>query len=321
MKYQLAYHSLAGGRATNQDRIVCVERDSAVLLVLADGLGGHAGGALAAETLTQTAQHAFESIRQKVITKPSAFLALTILQAHKAIVARGQAMNPPISPRTTCVLCLIQNGYAYWAHVGDSRLYHFRDGHVLRRTLDHTLTEQMHLDGVLSEEEMKRHPEKARLLKALGGPHIPSISLGDETLLYPGDTLLLCTDGVWEALSAPQLSGFLKQESLEEGTEEMLFAAENLMKQKADNLSAIAFRWTDSVSATRPLQPEALHEASHKTLIEDVRIQTAEKKVRAKTKPPTPPPPAPSAAGKREKKSLEATIDELEEFLSRFEKH
>jgi PPM family protein phosphatase len=102
VKYQLAYHSLAGGRATNQDRVVCAERDNAVLMVLADGLGGHEGGALAAEILTQTALHAFEAVRQPVITKPSAFLALTIMQAHKTIFARGHAQVPPISPRTTC---------------------------------------------------------------------------------------------------------------------------------------------------------------------------------------------------------------------------
>jgi len=314
MKYQLAYHSIAGGRATNQDRVACVERDNAVLLILADGLGGHAGGALAAEILTQTAQHAFESIRQSAITKPSAFLALTIMQAHKAIVARGQSMNPPISPRTTCVLCLIQNGYAYWAHVGDSRLYHFRDDQVLTRTLDHTLTEQMHIDGVLSEEEMKRHPEKARLLKALGGPHIPNVTLGEETRLQTGDVLLLCTDGVWEALSAPQLARLLKRDSLEEGTEEILLAAENMMKKRADNLSAVAFRWTDTVTSAKPLQPKGMREADHKTLIEDVRVHAAEKQARQEiaSNPDSPKP------GK--KKSLEASIDELEEFLSRFEK-
>lgn len=313
MKYQLAHHSLAGGRATNQDRIVCVEGDNATLLVLADGLGGHEGGALAAELLTMTAQRAFESIRQPFITKPSAFLALTIMQAHKAIVARGEAMIPPISPRTTCVLCLIQNGYAYWAHVGDSRLYHFRDGHVLRRTLDHTLTEQMHVDGVLSEEEMTRHPDKARLLKAVGGPRPPSISLGEETPLQPGDVLLLCTDGVWEALSGPELAGFLKLGSLEEGVEEMLFAVENRMKQKADNLSAIALRWEDAVTTSPALQPKGLRETDHKTLIEDMRIHTAEKKVQANTKA--------KAKTDDPKTLLEATIDELEQFLARFEKH
>lgn len=312
MKYQLASHSLAGGRATNQDRIVSAERDNAVLLVLADGLGGHEGGALAAEILTQTAQHAFEAVRQKTITKPSAFLALTIMQAHKAIFARGQAQEPPISPRTTCVLCLVQNGYAYWAHVGDSRLYHFRNGQVLSRTLDHTVTEQLHLDGLLSEEEMNRHPEKARLLKAVGGPNTPAVSLGEETPLQRGDVLLLCTDGLWEAFSAETLLGYLKYPSLDEGVEEMLLAAEQRMKERADNLSAICLRWQDGVPDTLPLQTAPMKkEASHKNLLEDARIQTAEKKLRQRT---------PLDIKTDARKTLENTIDELEAFLARFEK-
>jgi len=311
MKYQLAYHSLAGGRATNQDRVVCTERDNAVLMVLADGLGGHEGGALAAEILTQTALHAFEAVRQPVITKPSAFLALTIMQAHKAIYARGQAQVPPIPPRTTCVLCLVQNGYAYWAHVGDSRLYHFRNGQALTRTLDHTVTEQMHLDGLLSEEEMKRHPDKARLLKAVGGPRAPSISLGQETALHRDDILLLCTDGLWEALTADELFGFLNYPTLDEGVEEMLLAAEKRMKQRADNLSAISLRWLDNVTSSLPIQSQAMQETDHKTLLEDAHIRNAEQKLRAH--------------GTRDiqdntRKTLENTIDELEAFLANFEK-
>jgi len=311
MKYQLAYHSLAGGRATNQDRVVCAERDNAVLMVLADGLGGHEGGALAAEILTQTALRAFEAVRQPVITKPSAFLALTIMQAHKAIYARGQAQVPPISPRTTCVLCLVQNGYAYWAHVGDSRLYHFRNGQALTRTLDHTVTEQMHIDGLLSEEEMTRHPEKARLLNAVGGTHAPSVSLGEETVLQRNDTLLLCTDGLWEALSADELYGFLKYATLDEGIEEMLLAAENRMKQRADNLSAICLRWQDNVTSALPIQSQVMKETSHKTLVEDARIRNAEKKLRGR---------GTKEVQDNTRKTLENTIDELEAFLAHFEK-
>ena len=312
MKYQLASHSLAGGRATNQDRIVCAERDNAMLLVLADGLGGHEGGALAAEILTQSAQYAFEAVRQPAITKPSAFLALTIMQAHKAVYARGQAQVPPITPRTTCVLCLVQNGYAYWAHVGDSRLYHFRNGQVLTRTHDHTVTEQLRLDGLLSEEEMKRHPEKARLLKAVGGPHTPAVTLGEETVLQRGDSLLLCTDGLWEALSAEALFGYLKYPSLDEGVEEMLLAAEHHMKERADNLSAIGLRWQDGVPDSLPLQTSAMKkETSHKNLLEDARIHNAGMKLRQQ------PPADPKDVAR---KTLENTIDELESFLARFEK-
>jgi serine/threonine protein phosphatase PrpC len=323
MKYQLAYHSLAGGRATNQDRVVAVERDNAVLMVLADGLGGHAGGAMAAEILTRTAQHAFEAIRQPLITKPSAFLALTIMNAHKAIVAHGEAQNPPISPRTTCVLCLVQNGYAYWAHVGDSRLYHFRHGQVLLRTRDDTYTEQLHRNGLLSEEEMKQHPEKAKLLMAVGGSRPPSITLGDETPLATGDHLLLCTDGVWEALPDPELASFLKLSSLEEGIEEMLLSAEQRMKHKADNLTAIGLRWNDVLTTARPLQPQGGGITDHKTLIDDVRLHEAEKKLRAPPRPAQKPvqKPAQKPEAGNAKQSLEATIDELEAFLSKFEKH
>ncbi len=309
MKYQLAYHSLAGGRATNQDRVVCAERDNAVLMVLADGLGGHEGGALAAEILTQTAMRAFEAVRQPVITKPSAFLALTIMQAHKAIFARGQAQEPPISPRTTCVLCLVQNGYAYWAHVGDSRLYHFRNGRALIRTLDHTVTEQMHIDGLLSEEDMKRHPDKARLLKAVGGPHTPGVSLGEETVLQRNDSLLLCTDGLWEAFSADELYSFLKYTTLDEAIEEMLLAAERRMKQRADNLSAICLRWQDNVTSALPIQARSIPETSHKALVEDARIRNAEKKLRGTKE-----------VQDSTRKTLENTIDELEAFLAHFEK-
>ena len=311
MKYQLASYSIAGGRATNQDRIVCAERDNAVLLVLADGLGGHAGGAIAAEILTQTAQYAFEAVRQPLITKPSAFLALTIMQAHKAILAQGQMRTPPITPRTTCVLCLVQNGYAYWAHVGDSRLYHFRNGQVLSRTLDHTVTEQLHLGGLLSEEEMKRHPEKARLLKAVGGPNTPAVSLGAETALQRDDVLLLCTDGLWEAMEASALYSFLTAPSLDEGVEEMLISAEKRMKERADNLSAICLRWQESVTGTSPLQTTGMKEASHKTLIDDARIRASGKKLRT---------PIAHAPPVDARKTLEKTIDELEAFLANFEK-
>ena len=312
MKYQLASYSLAGGRATNQDRIVCAERDNAVLLVLADGLGGHTGGALAAEILTQTAQHAFEAVRQPVITKPSAFLALTIMQAHKAIYAHGQVRTPPISPRTTCVLCLVQNGYAYWAHVGDSRLYHFRGGQVLSRTHDHTVTEQLRLGGLLSEEEMKRHPEKARLLKAVGGPHTPAVSLGEETALQRGDVLLLCSDGLWEAMEASALFSFLKYPALDEGVEEMLLTAEKRMKERADNLSAICLRWQEGVTGALPLQTTTMKkETNHKNLLEDARIRTAGMKLRKR---------AAKDIKADARKTLENTIDELEAFLARFEK-
>jgi len=279
-------------------------------MVLADGLGGHDGGALAAATLTQSVVRAFESVKQPLITKPSAFLALAIMQAHKAILMNGRAHIPPILPRTTCVLCLVQRGYAYWAHVGDSRLYHFRNQELVQRTLDHSTTEQMHLDGLLSEEEMQMHPEKGHLLKCVGGLRKPTISLGNETALTRGDTLLLCSDGLWQAFSPEELAHFLAFKSLDEGVEEMLLAAEKKMKKACDNLSAIALRWEDGMTKDMPLQSEKMKETSHDVLWSNAQRKSIEHKLRSRQTGATP---------NDKRKLLEATIKELEDFVKQFE--
>ncbi len=315
MKFQLTQHSLTGSRPTNQDRVAVTERDKAVLMVLADGLGGHEGGALAAEMLTQTLVRAFRAVKQPAITKPSAFLALAIMHAHKNILAMGASHQPPITPRTTCVVCLVQNGYAYWAHVGDSRLYHFRNGAVVQRTLDHSTTEQLRLDGLLSEDEMRGHPEKGHLLKCVGGPRKPIISLGEETPLFRGDTLLLCSDGLWQAYTHEQLTRYLEHPSLEVGVEEMLLAAESKMKKDCDNLSAICLRWQDGVTSSPPVQPVSQKETSQQLMWDDAWMKNAEHRLQRR-KPPN---PGAHKPGGNQKESLEATIEELEEYVRQFE--
>src|SRR5204863_8266096 len=125
MKYQAAQLSTSGGRRANEDRVSIAERGNSVLLVIADGLGGHSGGELAAQTVVETIIRLYQAVRQPRFTDPLAFLALTMLKAHHSVQARAKAHIPPLEARTTCVLCLVQEGYAYWAHIGDSRLYHF----------------------------------------------------------------------------------------------------------------------------------------------------------------------------------------------------
>ena len=237
MKYQVTQYSLRGARQHNEDRMGIAERDNAVMLAVADGLGGHRGGAVAAEILVQVLLHSFQSVRQPVIQRPSVFLALSILQAHHAIVTRGQTSPTAIEPRTTCVACIVQNGYAYWAHVGDSRLYLFRQNRFLLRTQDHTTIEELHQGGLLTEAEMLEHPQKSHLLNCLGGPHKPTVSVGEETLLQPGDTLLLCSDGLWEAFTPEEIAHYLKASALDAAVEEMLVAAVKKRQRGSDNVN------------------------------------------------------------------------------------
>ena len=322
MKYTLGEHTLRGSRRINQDRIAFAERDNAVLMVLADGLGGHARGELASELLTQTIIQQFTSIRQTLIEQPSAFLALSILHAHKMIKAMGEAHRPPINPRTTCVVCLVQNGYAYWAHVGDSRLYLFRNGELVERTQDDTMIERMRREGVLTEEEMLTHPDKSRLLKCVGGPKEPSVSLGQETLLNPDDVILLCTDGLWEALPQETIIGYLRRGDLGDAVVDLLLAAESERGGSSDNISAIALRWDDAISKELPLQTEnvplvdqaGLERNARQTLRHNERTIT-----QPKTAPPPPPPPAPRKNSKPQ--SLDDSVQSLEQELQELESY
>ena len=315
MKYELAHYSLQGARRSNQDRVAVAERENAVLMVVADGLGGHKGGAIAAELMTQWAVRAFRNIKQPVISQPSAFLAFTILQAHDQITAYGQEQHPPIKPRTTCVLSLVQNGYAYWAHVGDSRLYHYRENRLLKRTVDHSTIERLHQSGVISEDEMLTHPQKSAILKCVGGPKPPTISLGKEAVLHTGDALLLCSDGVWDAFSPEELSVYLQRQALDESIEELLHDAEAKMQDACDNISAICFRWEDDVTDSPPLQSKLDATVDWQTLWEKANKKAITQKAR---KPATrAPQPSPKNVEKKtDKKEIKSTIAELENYLA-----
>lgn len=317
MKYQIAEYSVRGSRQVNQDCIGFAERGNSVLLVLADGLGGHVGGELASELLVQAVIHAYQSIKQPMITQPSAFLALAVLHAHRAIDAMGKAQTPPIQPRTTCVLCLVQDGYAYWAHVGDSRLYLFRNNEVIRRTKDHTIIEKLRQEGVLSEKDMLEHPEKNRLLKCVGGPREPTVTLGEETTLMPGDILLLCTDGLWESLDTSEIQQYLGRADLEDAVVDMLLAAETKMGKSSDNITATCLRWQDELTDKPPLQSNTTAEVNHEALWSIA----AKKKVSTSPAAPstaTKQKPKATTRGKKPETSLEKEIENLQDFLDEF---
>lgn len=257
MKYTCAQGSRQGGRAHNEDRVAIGERETAVLMVLGDGLGGHKGGALASATLCQLAVRAFRAVRSPRIADPSNFLALVMFQAHQALKGLGKRLDPPIEPRTTGVLCLVQEGCAYWAHIGDSRLYHLRNDRIVVRTHDDTTVETFRERGILDETESLAHPDKSRLLACLGGREDPTIHMSAETPLRTGDTLLLCSDGVWEAMAESEIARALHHPVLENGLTDLLLAAENRRQKAADNISAASLRWQDSTGRPAGLAPQA----------------------------------------------------------------
>ncbi len=200
MRVEHAQISLLGARETNQDRVSVVVSDQAALLIACDGMGGHAEGeraavlaqALLTERFNQTPQPLFD---------PLGFLHLVLGAAHQKVVATGVGMPLETRPRATCALCLVQQRSAYWAHVGDSRIYHLRGGRVVTRTRDHSHVEVLVREGVISPDQLQTHPMRNFVESCLGGEAlVPEMSLSRRQPLQSGDVLLVCTDGLWANL-------------------------------------------------------------------------------------------------------------------------
>lgn len=250
MKYQLAKTSRLGNRVVNEDRIGVAESGQATLLVLADGMGGYRGGQLASKTLVNSMLAQFKQGKFPV-PDPAAFLKVLIADAHLAVIRAGSEQYPPIEPRTTCVVCLLQDGDACWAHVGDSRLYLFRDGSTLSRTVDHSKIEELRRKRKLSEQELQKHPQRHLVTRCIGYQQIPPIpAISDNISLEKDDVVLLCSDGLWGPLDERMISENLLQHTLAQAVDRLAYQAEFRSYPEADNISLIALRWISADSAS-----------------------------------------------------------------------
>ena len=236
--------SLLGGRAENQDRVAVVVAEHAALLFVADGMGGYANGARAAELTRQIVLDAFRRAPQPLFD-PMGFLHLVLGRAHEEVVNLGVSLPIDQRPRATCAMCLVQQGASWWAHVGDSRIYHVRGGAVVGRSRDHSHVEGLLREGLITAEQAQAHPMRNYVECCLGGiPILPDMAIARRQGLEPGDALLVCSDGLWSAIQDTELAAALGL-----GTplrETVLELARHAVKRggaASDNTSAAALRW------------------------------------------------------------------------------
>ena len=246
MKFTIYQNSRQGPRPYNQDRLAYSYSKDSLLLVLADGMGGHRHGEVAAQLAIKTITDAFQRLAKPLLNSPAKFLTDHIQQVHDMIENVTQSENLVESPRTTVVVAIIQRGYLYCAHVGDSRLYHFRGDHLLYRTEDHSIVQSLYNKGMITKEEMATHPYRNKIYNCVGGEAAPQIDLSDRIELEEGDTILLCTDGLWGCLTDKEMKDILNQNyDVTEATKALMDAAENAADEHGDNLSSIAVQWGD----------------------------------------------------------------------------
>ena len=239
MQTETSVVSRIGNRDSNQDRAAVRTRAGATLLVVADGMGGHADGAAAAETAVAAVEHAFTGRGD-----PREFLVRALQQAHEDAVALGAGIALELRPRTTCVAAVVSDGRAWWAHVGDSRAYLLRGGGTETRTRDHSHVEALLRAGEISEAESRRHPLRNLVERCIGGEPEPiDVDVHGPVSLQPDDVLLLCSDGFWDGLDARKAAPRLvAAASLEAELGELADHACTAAAPYADNATAAALR-------------------------------------------------------------------------------
>lgn len=246
MKFTIYQESRPGKRANNEDRLAhCYSRD-ALLMVVADGMGGHYYGEIAAQIAVQVVIESFQREATPEISDPFLFLQKSMNNAHRAIIDFTDAHHLKDSPRTTCVACIIQHNIAFWAHAGDSRLYLMRGGKVLTHTRDHSRVQLLKDQGVINAAQAAVHPDRNKVYSCLGGRLTPEIEFSRKTPLESGDVLALCTDGLWGVMPGEMMAVALKSENLMQAVPMLLGQADIRGGPNADNLSILVVRWEDS---------------------------------------------------------------------------
>lgn len=245
MKFTIYQSSRQGPRAYNQDRLAYSYSKDALLMVLADGMGGHRHGEVAAQLAVKTLTEAFQRLALPRLSSPAKFLTDHIQQVHDMIENVRETDQLLESPRTTIVAAIIQRNTLYCAHVGDSRLYHFRDGHLMFRTEDHSVVQSMYRKGLISRDEMVAHPYRNKIYNCLGGDNIPQIDLADRHELQDGDIILLCTDGIWNVVDDSAIKHILISGVINETVNQLLDTSEKNSDHTGDNMSAIGLQWGD----------------------------------------------------------------------------
>lgn len=243
MQFSVYQESQIGGRKVNQDRMgYCFTRD-ALLLLLADGMGGHIRGEMASTIAMQTIGTMFQQHATPYIKKPERFLEDSFIAAHREVHRYREINNLPETPRTTIVACLIQHNHAIWAHCGDSRLYWMRGGQILTRTRDHSRIETLIAQGKVDPSERDTHPDRNKLFNCLGAPNLPIVEISRRASLQAGDVLLLCSDGLWSILPDHVLAQRLHDNTIVRAVPEMISNAVAIAGKFGDNATALAMMW------------------------------------------------------------------------------
>jgi len=261
MKFSVFQISRKGGREKNEDRMgYCYTRESGLFL-LADGMGGHPEGEVAAQLALQTVSALYQKEARPTIKEPSEFLSMAVMTAHHQIIRYASEKGMLDTPRTTLVAAIVQGSSATWVHCGDSRLYVVRNGELLTRTRAHSYLEQQSAAAAGSPSVVRLDRINRNILfTCLGSPTKPVFDVTGPVTLQQGDKILLCSDGLWGALPDNEIVRQLSERPVADAVPELVESALRSAGDGSDNVTVIAMEWEtpDNFESTRGISTDGI---------------------------------------------------------------
>ena len=266
MKFSVFQVSRRGGREKNEDRMgYCYTRESG-LFALADGMGGHPQGEVAAQIALQTISAMFQRMAKPKLDDVREFLSEALLAAHHQILRHAIDKGMLDTPRTTLVAAVVQDGRAQWIHCGDSRLYMVRDGALLSRTRDHSYLELRNMAITPGLERVNRNV----LFTCLGSPSKPIFDITGPVTLEQGDRILLCSDGLWGSLDDETITRELGRQGVAHAVPDLVEDALRKAGSTSDNVTVVAMEWEtpDAFESTQGISTEGIDDDAFESTIQ-----------------------------------------------------
>lgn len=252
MKFSVFQISRRGGREKNEDRMGYCYTKASGLFLLADGMGGHPEGEVAAQIALQVISALYQKEAQPEVKDVKAFFSMAVMTAHRQILRYAAEHGLIDTPRTTLVAAIMQNGALSWVHCGDSRLYFVRQGELVARTRDHSYLEQRQ-NAPGPKVDLPASFNRNVLFTCLGSPSKPTFDIIGPVSLQQGDKVLLCSDGLWGSVDDADIVFHLGQKPVATAAPDLVERALVKAGSHSDNVTLVAVEWEtpDSFESTR----------------------------------------------------------------------